>query len=499
MENDAEVVAFWENIGSLLNENGRVDVMACDVGAWEEGEELLISLENLTGSNVAASTDATGNEELGGNWVLESDNIDLIKMYFNKQKLQTDFNNLLGKVPLLIGDAFKVNDYLPDFQGNVTAATLNDVNGNMTENFVVVWHSEDQNNQGYDIYYRVYNQNGDPVSNEILVNQGSHTSDNQYYAEVTALEKGGFVVVWKSYGHDGSGAGIFGKVYSNNGSIIKSEFNIPKTTTSDQDMADVTALDNGGFIVTWESWHNNTTTNTDIYAQIYNSSGVVIKEEFRVNTTLPKYQTESSVCSYGDGKFIVTWESYMNDGKRDIRGQRYLNNGTPIGTEFTININSTTGEQFRPASCELNNGDFVVAWIDGGSDSLKGKITAQRFDGTTGEAKGSKVTVNSNTTSNNPVLAPTDDGFVVVWQQTASDGKPDIYAQYYDFLGSKVETTCALTPIQQTGKPVQPSSLLGMENNLGHGIHYRVGAYITCMLKYSILTAPPLQEPLILQ
>ena len=43
---------------------------------------------------------------------------------------------------------------------------------------------------------------------------------------ITALNDGGFVVTWRSYGQDGSSYGIFGKVYDANGNSTGLEFQI---------------------------------------------------------------------------------------------------------------------------------------------------------------------------------------------------------------------------------------------------------------------------------
>ena len=46
----------------------------CDVASDAKGEAFLITLSQLTGADVAASSDLTGNAALGGNWVLEFNN-----------------------------------------------------------------------------------------------------------------------------------------------------------------------------------------------------------------------------------------------------------------------------------------------------------------------------------------------------------------------------------------------------------------------------------------
>lgn len=86
---DAGQRAFWQAVGENVADNGRIDILACDVANGEAGESLLQNLEKISGRNVAASTDATGNEAYGGDWVLESDGVDVSGTYFDAQKLQS--------------------------------------------------------------------------------------------------------------------------------------------------------------------------------------------------------------------------------------------------------------------------------------------------------------------------------------------------------------------------------------------------------------------------
>ena len=65
---NAELIASW---GSAFTDNADILIYGCDLAASEEGELLVNSLAALTGADVAASDDLTGNAALGGDWVLE--------------------------------------------------------------------------------------------------------------------------------------------------------------------------------------------------------------------------------------------------------------------------------------------------------------------------------------------------------------------------------------------------------------------------------------------
>ena len=81
---------FWKKLGGFLKEDGRIDLLACSLAASQEGRELLTRLEELSGRNVAASTDLTGSADRGGDWLLESDGINLSTEYFQEGVEQWD-------------------------------------------------------------------------------------------------------------------------------------------------------------------------------------------------------------------------------------------------------------------------------------------------------------------------------------------------------------------------------------------------------------------------
>ena len=104
-------------------------------------------------------------------------------------------------VPL--GSEFRVNTYTTGFQEFPSVAA------DSTGNFVAVWHSNQEGSVG--IVGQRFASSGAPLGSEFRVN--TYTTGNQYFPSVAADSAGNFVVVWTSYGQDGSGLGIFAQRY----------------------------------------------------------------------------------------------------------------------------------------------------------------------------------------------------------------------------------------------------------------------------------------------
>lgn len=82
-----EMTEFWKNVGSLVESDGHIDLLGCGVADGEVGKDFITKLEQITGREIAASIDDTGNAESGGNWLLEEGGVDLAQVYFVSGKL----------------------------------------------------------------------------------------------------------------------------------------------------------------------------------------------------------------------------------------------------------------------------------------------------------------------------------------------------------------------------------------------------------------------------
>ena len=276
-------------------------------------------------------------------------------------------------------------------------------------------------------------QAGAPLGPEFRVN--SYTTGNQLYPSVARASAGDFVVVWSSNTQDGSSLGVFGQRYSSGGAPLGSEFRVNTYTTGAQYLADVAMDAAGDFLVVWQS--NGQEGNHSIFGQTYLNTGAPFGGEFRVNTYTTDNQAFPSVASTQSGAFLVTWQSYLQDGSSwGVYGQR-IGGGVPQGPEFRVNT-YTTGGQFAASVAMDTTGNYeVVAWHSNGQDGSSSGIFGQRMR--FGLMVGSEFRVNTYTTNaqSYPAVAVNNFGlFVVVWQSTGQDGsQTGVFGQAYDFDG----------------------------------------------------------------
>jgi hypothetical protein len=339
-----------------------------------------------------------------------------------------------------VGDEFLVNDETYGDQARPSISARDD------GGFVITWTSFDgQDGSGQGIFAKVYpgtSTGPQPVTltegDEFGVN--STTYSDQIYSNVTNLTDGGFVINWSSLNQDGSGWGVYGQRYDSAGNEIGGEFRVNSHWVADQIEPSATALDNGGFLITWHSMGQDS-SGWGVYGQSYDAGGNTAGGEFQISTQTYAHQVWPDATTLSDGSVLVVWGSLIQDGSSyGIYGQRIDASGAKIGGEFQINT-YWQGGQWAPDVAALNNGGFVVTWYSDSQDGSASGIYAQRYDAG-GNPDGGEFLVNSTTynyQTTSTVTGLADDGFVITWQSNGQDGSGyGVYGQRYDANGNEI-------------------------------------------------------------
>ncbi len=258
--------------------------------------------------------------------------------------------DILGEA---VGDEFQINTQTSGDQVNSS------VTGLFGGGFIVTWESQGE------IFGQRYDPNGSAVDGEFQIN--THTSDSQSNPHVTGLLDSGFVVTWESDLQDGDGRGIFAQRYDATGSAVGSEFLVNTQTSGNQTAPRVAPLSNGGFIIIWVAVALDG-SGLGIFGQRYDENGAQDGTEFQINTTTAGDQSDPSITTLADGGFVVTWTSQGQDGSgAGIYIQRFNAEGVAIGDEVQINV-QTAGNQIDADITALADGRLFVSWTSEGQD-----------------------------------------------------------------------------------------------------------------------------------
>ena len=383
-------------IRQALSAEADMLIYGCDVAAGEGGVQFIARLSQLTGADVAASTDLTGAATDGGDWDLEE----------RAGRVETatlaaiGWGGTLGSVPTGITplrSETRVNTTTTNAQtltpyggGNVAM----DSNGN----YVVVWN--DANTGSGDIYFQRYNAAGVAQGSNTLVN--TFTTNLQNDANVAMDSVGNFVVVWASTNQDGSATGIYAQRYNASGVAQGSEFQVNTTTNGNQDSPSVGMASDGSFVISFTDYNSIA---GDIYIQRYSAAGTAQGGNVRVNSTTPNVQECGSVAVSSNGDFVVAWESEAQDGTLDgVYAQRYNAAGVAQGGEFRANT-TVSGDEQNVAVAIDSTGNFVIVWDASTADPGGNTgVYAQRYNAA-GVAQGGEFRVNTTTADTQALAA----------------------------------------------------------------------------------------------
>lgn len=327
---------------------------------------------------------------------------------------------------------FGINTYTTDDQNHPQVAMASD------GSFVVVWSSFDQDGDSGGIYAQRYGATGTLTGAEFRVN--TTTVGNQAAPDVAMAADGRFVVVWTSGSDlDGSGRGVYAQYFDATGSADGTELKVNTTTLYDQFAADVAMTDDGSFVVVWESSAGLGDDLTGIYGQRFDATGIPMGGEIHVNTHTTDSQSNPDVAMASDGRFVVVWESFGQDGTSgySIVGQRFSAAGAPVDAEFQIN--TTTDGSLTDASVAMaHDGSFAVVWQQADSVNSVYDVYGQRYT-SSGAAAGTEFVLDTtiNHYRQQPQIAMDANGaFIVTWiDQALPNTDGNIYIRRFSSTG----------------------------------------------------------------
>ena len=379
----------------------------------------------------------------GGYLVWEGNAIDGAGLGIQMERLDGNFNKL--------SNPFRVNAQAVGDQEQPDVAKLS--NGGA----VVVWQGGQYGFQK--IYARILPAAGTNFSTgDILVN--SYTNSFQIDPSVTVLTNGDIVVVWSSFGQDGSLQGIYGQRFNPSGAKLGGEFQINQFGLNNQRTPAVAALADGRFVVAWVSELQRALNSVDIYARVFDASGLPVGNEFPVNTTLAYICANPQVVGSPGGGFAVAWSqregatgnsfssqftvagaNIASDNSWDVYVRTY--NSTSAALSGAVRMNTYSyGDQFAPQLGFFGK-DYLAVWTSLGQDGSMEGIYGQ-FMSQSGQLAGVEFRVNTDYGSRqvNPTVA--SDGvsrFLVVWSSYATSGNFDLFAREYDLIRVSISPT----------------------------------------------------------
>lgn len=418
----------WRN---AFHDEADILIYGCDVASNPAGIALTQSLSHLTGADIAASTDLTGNPNQHADWELEH-HVGYIstEVLFDNDNIE-DWEGTLG--PIKLDSNFIVNTETLDKQDDAAVAVHSD------GSFVVTWasHGGDASESG--IKMQRFDVSGNPIGNEILVNVNENNA--QLTPSIAMNSSGDFVIAWTT--QENGHSDISARVFNANGQ--PKEFNALSdievdTSLGDQYRPDVAIDEAGRFVIVYSGERSDLGDGSGVFAQRFDQSGNAVGDTVRVNNTFTgDTQDNAKVAMDFDGDFVVVFEDDSgSDGTRISATLFDWRTDDSLVTSGNFVVSESANRSERPDVAMDHFGNFTITWTS----------EKQSGDSSDTEIFYRQYSFNGNSLSDDPILiqasdqiAPrlnsaitmdNDGNFVISWTQINHDGAgKDIYAQAF--------------------------------------------------------------------
>jgi hypothetical protein len=253
------------------------------------------------------------------------------------------FGQLFSSNAEKIGNEFQVNSYTMGNQPDKKIAPLSD------GRFIVCWESNG-------IFGQLVSANAEKIGKQFLMSTYSVSTRNT--SEIASLSNGNFAICWQDYSQNDDE--IFGQLFSANAEKIGDEIHMNTYTKGYQGEPVIVSLSGGNFFICWESSEQDG-SGAGIFGQLFSATGEKIGSEFRINNYTYGDQISPKIAILSDSTFVLCWLNSEQEGYK-IFGQRFSINGEKIGTELQVNTVAHSGPSWPAEITQLSNSHFVICW-----------------------------------------------------------------------------------------------------------------------------------------
>ncbi|WP_299978197.1 Ig-like domain-containing protein [uncultured Pseudoteredinibacter sp.] len=291
----------------------------------------------------------------------------------------------------------------------------------------------DEAELGFDVFAQRYNADGSTAGDSFMVN--SYTIADQINSDVIGLSDGGFVVTWQSRDQDGDLDGIYAQRYDADNNKVGPETQINVYTESNQQRPAISELDDGGYIITWMS-NGQDGSGEGVYMRLFNAEGIAVTGDVRVNDSTIDSQANPSITTLSDGRFIVSWDTENSAGQNQAMAKIYDDQGRSLSGEFALS--NVGGAQSLSHVTATADGGFAVSWLEQADKETIVKVQLFNSDGSPSLSNAIDVHSSISAGASKAEVAGLANGdIVVVWTSDDAD-QLGVFATRYTAAGEIV-------------------------------------------------------------
>jgi len=268
-----------------------------------------------------------------------------------------------------LGSESRVNTEAAGVQESPSVTALDD------GGFVVAWDAQVGQTGTYGIRLQRYAADFSRVGGETAV--GDTAGESHAGADISQLPGGDLLVLWTSI-LGSANYDIQAMRFPVDGTPPAFATVINLDLDGWQQAPAVTVLADGGFVVVWQSQGSTDDDGYEIIQHRFDANGSRVGGEQVVNTSTDGQQLRPAVSALHDGGWVVSWDS--SNGDIGAFFQRYDADGLAVGSQQSASSWTTGTQAFEPSIATLADGSFLIAWTSSVLDGDGYGIFSQRFN-----------------------------------------------------------------------------------------------------------------------
>ena len=272
---------------------------------------------------------------------------------------------------------------------------------------------------------------------------------DQGLAKVGVADNGDFVVLWEEVLNAGTAqqqSNVAYRRFSANGTPKDAQQQYIAQSAADESNVALAVAPGGGFVAVWQQLDSDSGT-YDIWFSRYFAGSGLLTAPARANVNTAGDQVDPSVAIADDGTFIIAWTDHGTDAAGDIAARRFFASGEHINAaEFYVADTEDLIEENSAVAVNGTNGDFVIVWSQGESTGVPANkdvyFELRSATGSTGTlVAAGQANVTTLADQDTPSVAMADAGnFVIAWEtDIPPDGVDAVAYRRFDATGAAVD------------------------------------------------------------
>ena len=294
------------------------------------------------------------------------------------------------------------------------------VNG--SGDWIVTWNTNQQQDGGRDVFARRSSNNGSTLAAEFQAN-ATAAVDITKTARVSRADDDSYVVAWID---DLALGDLKYRKFALNGTPVTGDLFANQATDPELATFDIAAAPDGSFLVTWQE---DTPPLEQVYARCFDANGVALGSQFVVPADLPSRNLNPHVGVDGLGNYVVAW---IEGGSADLEWRRLSPACVPLGDDHLAAAGGTGGTQAMQLDV-ARDGAMLFTWNSTDIDPDQGVSVLEVTK--SGAVVGGEFLAHTTApgSQGNADAAIGDRLFVIAWQdqEGTSGGNDDIFLQRF--------------------------------------------------------------------